>query len=429
LISVCYTSARPHLVPDLVHEWIARAVDADAIEFVVTIDADRAGDLQAVASLPRTRLFLNRARPCCVDGWNLAARKARGSILIQCSDDLHPPQNWDARVRERLADGTRVGVLATSDGLTAALQFIPHAILSRRYYTEFGYLFHEAYWSMWSDNELTAVAHRRNAVIDALDIRFAHTHGQYNDEVRTRHEAPAFHGDGQQTFYFREQRGFEPWQFQSFAAEDLDADGVYSPNWRTRFPRYWSPSPRDEAGFFELHRDSHACRIERFGPQPPIRALQVLISTAPERHAHLALLLAELARQGLSPLVDDRAAVSVDKKQADLLSRATGPYVTFMDDDTWISHNYGELVGDAIANNGDVVDVILHDAVSTAAGGVPSPMFFSLERGAADLPDCRLRPPDGSMVWRREIAISRQAASWARIRGLLRFHEGARAAA
>jgi hypothetical protein len=425
MISVCYTSARPALVPGRVQEWLERAADPEAIEFVVTIDVGHADQKEAFARLPRTRAFVNHGRPCCVDGWNLAARKARGSILVQCSDDLHPPERWDAVVRDRLADGASSAVLAISDGCTARLDFIPHAILTRRYYREFGYLFHDAYWSMWSDNELTAVARRRNAVIEALDIQFAHSHGQVHDDVRVRHEAPHHQGDGQRTFAFRQQHGFEPWMFDAFASEDGDSDGFYSPNWRTRLAAYWESPPRSAADYLALHRESHERRTQRLGPPAVVEGFQVLISTVPERRAFLDLLTAELARQGISFLIDDRPGDDGDGR-ARLAARATARYVTFMDDDVWVSHNYGELVGDAIANNADAPDVILHDVVSTDGGGRPRPTHFSFEREAADLPECRLRAPDHSMVWKREIAMSRQAAGWARIRGLIRFHEALR---
>ena len=59
-----------------------------------------------------------------------------------------------------------------------------------------------------------------------------------------------------------------------------------------------------------------------------------------------------------------------------------------------MSHNYGEPVADAIANNGGSLDVILHDAAHTDGDGTPRPTFFSFDRQAADFPDCRLRPPD-----------------------------------
>src|SRR5204863_7707406 len=152
--------------------------------------------------------------------------------------------------------------------------------------------FHDGYWSMWSDNELSAVAHRRNAVIDALDIRCAHSHGQFRDDVRSRHEAPAFHGGGQSTFGFREQHGFEPWKYPAFEGEDSDSDGIYSPTWRVRLPAYWNATRRTEADYVELHRESHARRTQSFGPQAAPRGFQALIATRPERRASFELLAA-----------------------------------------------------------------------------------------------------------------------------------------
>jgi hypothetical protein len=256
---------------------------------------------------------------------------------------------------------------------------------------------------------------------------FAHSHGQIHDEVRVRHEAPHFGGDAQRTFAFRERNGFEPWSFDAFTAEDGDSDGIYSPSWGARILAYWASLARSAPDYLALHRESHARRARRFGPQAAVDGLEVLISTAPERGAFLELLTAELARQGVSFVIDDGPAGDGDTR-ARLAARATARYVTFMDDDVWPSHNYGELVADAIANNAGAVDAILHDAVTTDGAGRPSPTHFSFEREPADLPDCRLRAPDHSMVWRREIALNGQAASWARIRGLLRFHEGAAAA-
>ena len=219
--------------------------------------------------LPLTRVFLNHGRPCCIDGWNLAARKARGDILIQCSDDLHPPPRWDIDIRNRLGDGEKPGVLAISDGFTAGLHFLPHAVLTRGYYNEFGYVFHDAYWSMWSDNEFSAVAHRKGVVMDGLEIHFNHSHGQIHDEVRSRHESPAFHGTGQQVFLFREQCAFQPWKFNAFVEEDGDSDGIYSPNWRARPAVYWNQLPKTAEHYLGLHRESLQRRNQMFGARLP----------------------------------------------------------------------------------------------------------------------------------------------------------------
>jgi hypothetical protein len=453
MISVCYTSARPALVPGVVREWIARAGDVSGIEFVVTIDASRADQCATLADLPGTRVFVNQGRPCCIDGWNLAARKARGGILIQCSDDLHPPLRWDVDIRSRLGNGDDAAVLAISDGLTAGPHFLPHAILTRRYYNELGYLFHDAYWSMWCDNEFSAVAHRRKIVVEALDIRFNHSHGQIHDEVRSKHEGPAFHGTGHQIFLFREQHAFRPWRFSAFVTEDGDSDGIYSPNWRTRLESYWNASPRTDQDYLGLHRESAARRSRMFGTRGQIEGFQVLIAAAPDRRAFLELLTAELARQGIAYLVDDRAAVVAADKRNDLVARASAGYVTFADDDEWVSHNYGELIADAIASNGDRVEAIVHDAVdSVGQGEVPKAVFFSVD-GEPDEPNepneanaggCCVRAPDHSIVWRRDVALREAFAAeadgddrawsqrmrphltrWARVRGLLRFRERA----
>jgi hypothetical protein len=439
-ISVCYTSARPNLVPDRIHEWTDRATDPDSLEFVVTIDLALWSSSQSLAALPRTKLFMNRGRPCCVDGWNLAARKARGGILIQCSDDLHPPAGWDAEVRRRLGSADDAHVLAISDGLTAGLAFLPHAVLTRRYYNQFGYLFHDAYWSMWSDNEFSTVAHQRGVVINGLEVRFAHSHGVISDDVRSRHEGPAFHTIGHQVYSFRQQHAFRPWMFNTFITDDTDSDGIYSPNWRARLPSYWTASPRTAQHFLGFHRESLESRKKRFGAAAPLDALQVLILAAPGDGELVDVLGAELTRQGLSFLIDDQFDADTRKRQQQLIIRATAPYVTVVEGHDWVSHNYGELIADAIANNGGKVDMILHDVVTTAGDQAPKPSFVSLDHGNAELPECNLRTPNHSMIWRREIALKEAFAAdrdreegerlerlrhgrWARVHGLLRFQE------
>jgi FkbM family methyltransferase len=440
IISVCYTSARPSLIPRQVHEWLDRAHDREAIEFVVTIDAEAAAHAEALSQLPQTRVFVNHGRPCCVDGWNLAARKSRGDILIQCSDDLHPPARWDAAVRQRLNDGEGRAVLAIADGLTARADFIPHAILTRGYYNDFGYLFHDAYWSMWSDNEFTAVAHQRQAVVNGLDIIFGHSHGQIHDDVRARHEAQM--QEGVESFRFREYNGFRPWKLYRFAPEDRDSDGIYAPNWSARPAVYWNQGPRDADHYLELHRQSAGKRAAMFGPQPQRPELQVLIPTIPARRQFLELLTAELTRQGVPFLIDDRTGVTVGEKRTQLMARATAPYLSFVDDDDWVSHNYGEIIRDAIVNNRHEMDAILYDMVTTVGDAMPRATILSFEHEHQDLEDCYLRLPNHIMVWKSDVARREPFAAinnfedtdwarrmrahpvrWARLRGFLYFYE------
>jgi len=442
LISVCYTSARPGLVPARVQDWIANAGNAEAIEFVVTIDETHAASRETLAALPRTRVFMNPGRPCCVDGWNLAARKAKGDILVQCSDDLYVPERWDISIRERLQNGDMSGVLAISDGLTASSTFLPHAIMTRRYYSLFGYMLHDAYWSMWSDNEFSAVAHQQNAVIDGMDLQFRHAHGQINDDVRARHDSPHNTYTGQATFVFRQQNNFQPWKSNNFITDDGDSDGIYSPNWGSRPAIYWNQSSRTAASYLHLHRESSKRRLAMFGTRPAVQDLQVLVPTVPQRRDFLDILLPELTRQGVTYLVDERPGVSVGDKRNDLIRRSEAPYLTFIDDDDWVSHNYAEVISDALANNRHAIDVLLYDVVTTVDDGYPRGSFLSFDLGNQDLPDCYLRTPNHLMVWRREIAAREPFPSvnkgedahwagrmrghvgrWARVRALLYFYE------
>lgn len=429
-------------MPARVQDWIGNASDTEAIEFVVTIDVAFAAHQGSLAALPRTRVFLNPGRPCCVDGWNLAARKARGDILIQCSDDLHAPTGWDARIREKLQNGATSAVLSISDGLTASATFLPHAIMTRQYYNAFGYMLHDAYWSMWSDNEFSAVACGRNAVLDGMDLRFHHAHGQINDEIRARHDAPQHTNAGQAVFSFRQQHGFQPWKANTFITDDGDSDGIYSPNWRARLAIYWNQSPKTPGYYLGLHRESLTRRTAMFGARPPLREFQVLIPTVPQRREFLELLLAELTRQGVPFLVDDRPGLSVGQKRNELIDRASAPYVTFVDDDDWVSHNYGEVISDALLNNRGQLDTLLYDVVTTVDDGMPRGSFLSFDLDSTDLPDCYLRIPNHLMVWRRELAtrerfppinkgedadwanrMRRHVGRWARVRGLLYFYE------
>lgn len=442
MISVCYTSARPHLVAQQIQKWIDSAYDRLAIEFVVTLDSKFfLQHKDAIATIPHTRVFQNHGRPCCVDGWNLAARKARGDIFIQVSDDLHPPHHWDLLIHNKLNNGDIVGVLAISDGLTARTDFLPHFIITRRYYNEFGYMFHDAYWSMWSDNEASAVAHHRGVVVNGLDIHFSHTHGQIRDDVKAAHEGVNY-GTGNNVFNFRKQNGFQKWKYPSYIGDDGDSDGMYSPNWRARLAIYWANRPKTADHYLGLHVESLRRRRELFGQLPAREEFQVLIPTLPQRKPFLDILTQELARQGIGFVVDDRVGVSVGDKRNDLITRATAPYCTFVDDDDWISHHYGEWIADTLVNNKMSLDVVLYDVLTTVNNEPPRGSVLTFDLGNQNLADCFLRVPNHLMVWKRETAakerfqsinrgedsdwanrMTRHAHRWARIHGLLYFYE------
>ena len=101
--------------------------------------------------------------------------------------------------------------------------------------------------------------------------------------------------------------------------------------------------------------------------------------------------------------------------------------MTFVDDDGWVSHNYAEVISDALTNNRSELDVLLYDVVATVESELPRGLFLSFDLGNSDLPDCYLRLPNHLMVWRRDVVLREpfaplnkgEDADWA---GRLRAH-------
>ena len=91
------------------------------------------------------------------------------------SDDFVAPPGWDRLILEEIPNTSHEAVVRVSDGIrNDALMCM--AILTRKRYERFGYVFHPSYQSMYSDNEFTEVAYRDGVVIDATHIVFEHRH-------------------------------------------------------------------------------------------------------------------------------------------------------------------------------------------------------------------------------------------------------------
>jgi hypothetical protein len=82
LISLLYTTARPHIIEAVIDRWLRD--DLVKTEMIVVTDdpylpSKNRGNVNYVK---------NNGRRDCVTGWNLAAQNSVGDILIQVSDDL-----------------------------------------------------------------------------------------------------------------------------------------------------------------------------------------------------------------------------------------------------------------------------------------------------------------------------------------------------
>lgn len=155
--------------------WMNTAATPWNVEHIFAVDAD---DKES-AQMAKQFVSVTSEKRSCVAAWNLAAKRARGDLIVQLSDDWLPTQNWDARLLEavKFRDLKREEVvIAVNDGHRKD-DLLCMAILSRARLEAQGELFFEGYESVFSDNEFSVRAFADGIVVDARDrITFEHAH-------------------------------------------------------------------------------------------------------------------------------------------------------------------------------------------------------------------------------------------------------------
>lgn len=155
--------------------WLSSAANAQNIEHVFAVDAD---DKQS-AQMAKQFVSVESKKRSCVAAWNLAAKQARGDLIVQLSDDWAPALHWDLKLLAAVKDRdlkTEPIVIAINDGHRKD-NLLCMAILSRARLEAQGDLFFEGYESVFSDNEFSVRAFADGVVVDARDrITFEHLH-------------------------------------------------------------------------------------------------------------------------------------------------------------------------------------------------------------------------------------------------------------
>jgi hypothetical protein len=220
--SLCYTTARPQLVQKVIKIWNDRSVLRQH-DWIVSVDAGLPNDvMQALTELAKDcqnpdyralgyTLVVNNGDKNCVAGWNAAASASSGKVIIAVSDDFLPPEGWDKSLLELKPDWIDGEyVVHVEDG------FIHHlftlAILTRKRYDRFGYLYYCGYESMFCDTEFGDVAHRDGVVIEAMHLTFEHLHPacgkRQRDDTDLNHENQVRWKRGETLYNFRKAKGF-----------------------------------------------------------------------------------------------------------------------------------------------------------------------------------------------------------------------------
>jgi len=221
--SLAYTSVRPALIPQVVNLWTSRATRPFEIEWVIAVDDGDAASIAAATSCsalalppdPKCRavkVLVNTGAKTCVAGWNVAAAATTGKIIVAVADDFMPPQGWDNLLLSTGPKDWPDGefVVHVNDGYVQSLCTL--AILTRKRYERFGYLWYPKYESMFCDTEFGEVAIRDGIVIEAMHLLFEHLHPdcgkRQRDQQDIKHASTQRWQVGETLFKYRQAIGF-----------------------------------------------------------------------------------------------------------------------------------------------------------------------------------------------------------------------------
>ena len=198
-ISLLYTTARPHLIPEVIGRWFER--DPNEIEMIVVTD-----DPYPATVFPGVKFLVNSGKRDCVTGWNLAAQHSRGDIIVQVSDDLYPPTEWAELIRGFIKEASKIRkdiVLNLMDERQVR-DAVYHPVLTREAYEKLSYLYPPDFESMFCDNWFSAYHVKYSHFSISNGIFWCHRHRTVYkvevDDVMRVHESPERYEKGKATF-------------------------------------------------------------------------------------------------------------------------------------------------------------------------------------------------------------------------------------
>ena len=181
--SICYATRRSWCIKTVVGDWLEKASNRKAIEFIICVDADDSESIESAGGtcqhIGNTQVVVQSSAPFnCVKAWNAAAKASKGKVLIMVSDDFVPPKNWDSQLvglqQNWINEPWVVRVNDCNNSTTNKPFTLP--ILTRSRYEKLEYVFWPEYESIFSDTEFGDHAKLDGVVIDARTLLFEHIH-------------------------------------------------------------------------------------------------------------------------------------------------------------------------------------------------------------------------------------------------------------
>lgn len=191
---------RPQKALDTLNYWLSHS--GQAFEYILSID-------ESDPEKETYKTFFKDCQIVCsnnssvVEATNMAARQAKGDILIYLSDDFKCPDNWGPLVVKEFED--RPLLVKVDDCLQqfdVAVLTIP--IMNRMLYEWLGYFWHPGYKSMFCDEDLYWTTKKLGALKMAPHLKFPHEHHKDGDDETYRRSAKNW---DQGKEFFRQRRG------------------------------------------------------------------------------------------------------------------------------------------------------------------------------------------------------------------------------
>lgn len=320
------TRSRQQKALETLRKYIEYAKDISKIKFLVSLDSDdRSSNPDEFRRLhPNVEVIVGN--PCGKIG---AVNRdmpdpSTFDILLLASDDMVPEVPfYDEQIRERMSQfyPDTDGVLFFNDGYQG-YRLNTLVICGSKYYQRFGYIYYPGYKSLFCDNEFMDVANELGKQT-------------YFDQVIIRH--------------------------QHFTNTRSSPDALYTHN-----DTFWN---HDHNVYYSRVKYKYD--------------VSLLICTIPTRQEIFSTLLEEIevykkqVSIKVQVLFDMRTDISVGQKRNDLITRASGKYSCFVDDDDKITSDYLKVLEDAI-NTGNDYDSIAFNGRYYIQGLYVKPFHHSL---------------------------------------------------
>lgn len=347
-IIILWATARPDTFRQTHKAWMDAAVFKHKIRTYVAVDTE--GQREQLRDF--NCIVTHNARPGVCFPCFCLTQSVTGKdndIIVFASDDFFPPQHWDSFLAKQL-NHEPARLLIVNDGIQHSGGVVTIPILNYAGLLQLNrVIYHPAYKHMWSDVELYDVA---SALGMVKDIR-----GSEPTVFEHRH-------------FIKAQRPKDA--IDMAVAPSLETG-------RTLYQQRTKLSVRErlrvDQEIVDLARAADAGGVCR----APV--LSVLICTTSSRKQFLRRLLAESLYPQLNKAVEilvlcDAGERSIGMKRNELLDRAAGAYVCFVDDDDTVSPDYVAKLLEALASGPDCCSI---EGVVTTDGRNPVKFVHSLK--------------------------------------------------